>query len=292
MGSTLLENFNEKAKKSKVAGTNSEAEFDVAYSTGFLAMDFINGTTIHVESKERNFSYTSAGIVDGSCNTIICRSGSGKSTLLMQICGNIVRPFIEKEMDTMLLIDDLEGSLPQVRKEFLLGLSQEQLDKYVESRNTGITTENVFQIQKDNKYPEAKVNFIGDADNDVSGNQVNGTIEISGTASDKDHMLTGLRLEYQTSTTGANNSWTGTDASGSSGSDHWTPFNGTNQNGSDSYNSWKFNVDTTVFEDETYVRFRAVATDEAGNSGNSGTATAAFNDAEGYIQTVHISQKT
>ena len=148
MGSTLLENFNEKAKKSKVAGTNSEAEFDVAYSTGFLAMDFINGTTIHVESKERNFSYTSAGIVDGSCNTIIGRSGSGKSTLLMQICGNIVRPFIEKEMDTMLLIDDLEGSLPQVRKEFLLGLSQEQLDKYVESRNTGITTENLFDRLK------------------------------------------------------------------------------------------------------------------------------------------------
>lgn len=148
MGSTLLENFNEKTKKSKVAGSNSEAEFDVAYSTGFLAMDFINGTTIHVESKERNFSYTSAGIVDGSCNTIIGRSGSGKSTLLMQICGNIVRPFIEKEMDTMLLIDDLEGSLPQVRKEFLLGLSQDQLDKYVESRNTGITTENLFDRLK------------------------------------------------------------------------------------------------------------------------------------------------
>ena len=148
MGATLLENFKEMTKKSKVAGSNSEAEFDVAYSTGFLAMDFINGTTIHVESKERTFSYTSAGIVDGSCNTIIGRSGSGKSTLLMQICGNIVRPFIEKEMDTMLLIDDLEGSLPQVRKEFLLGLSQDQLDHYVDMRNTGITTENLFDRLK------------------------------------------------------------------------------------------------------------------------------------------------
>lgn len=140
----LLEKFNEKMAKSKVAGANNEAEFDIAYSTGFLAIDFLNGCTVHVDSKERNFSYTSAGIVDGTCNTIIGRSGSGKSSLLMQICGNIIRPFAEKDMPVMLCIDDLENSLPQVRKEFLLGLDQDQLDKYVDMRNTGITTENLF----------------------------------------------------------------------------------------------------------------------------------------------------
>ena len=61
-------------------------------------------------------------------------------------------------MNTGLYIDDIEGSLPQVRKEFLLGLNPEQIAEYVEIRNSGITTENVFQriqtihdIKLDNK---------------------------------------------------------------------------------------------------------------------------------------------
>lgn len=142
--SLLLDNFRAKVSKMKTSGVNSEATFDVMYSTGFLALDYLNGTNVFVKAKDREFSYDSVGIVDGSTNTVIGRSGSGKSTLVTEICGNIIRPFIKKDMNTALFIDDIEGSLPQVRKEFLLGLTREEIDKYVIVRNSGITAENVY----------------------------------------------------------------------------------------------------------------------------------------------------
>ena len=141
----LLENFRSKMSKIKTVGINKEAEFDVMYSTGFLALDYLNGTVVHVKSNDRNFTYDSTGIVDGSTNTVIGRSGSGKSTLIIQIAGNIVRPFIKRGMNTGLFIDDIEGSLPMARKEFLLGLTVDELKTYTDIRNTDITTENVYQ---------------------------------------------------------------------------------------------------------------------------------------------------
>lgn len=137
----LLENFRSKISKVKTKGVDKIAEFDVMYSSGFLSIDYLNGTTVFVESKERKFKYNACGIVDGSTNTIIGRSGSGKSTLLTQISGNIVRQFPQAK----LYIDDIEGSLPIARKEFLLGMTPEELDKKVEMRNSGITTENLFK---------------------------------------------------------------------------------------------------------------------------------------------------
>lgn len=141
----LQQKFREKISKIKTTGINNTAEFDVLYSTGFLSIDYLNGTVVHVESEERCFTYNSIGIVDGSTNSVIGRSGSGKSTLVTQIGGFIVREFIKKGMDTGLYIDDIEGSLPEVRKEFLLGLNAEQIKDYVEIRNTGITSENLYQ---------------------------------------------------------------------------------------------------------------------------------------------------
>lgn len=141
----LQEKFREKVSKLKTTGVNSVAEFDVLYSTGFLSIDYLNGTVVHVESEERTFTYNSTGIVDGSTNSVIGRSGSGKSTLITQIAGSIIKPFIKKKMSTGLYIDDIEGSLPQVRKEFLLGLTPDQIAEYVDVRNSGITTENVYQ---------------------------------------------------------------------------------------------------------------------------------------------------
>ena len=145
MAVDLLSSFKEKTAKIKDTGINRKAEFDVMYSTGFLSLDYLNGTVVHVESKDRNFTYNSVGIVDGSSNCIISRSGAGKSTLIIQIAGNIIRPFVKKGMPTGLFIDDLESGSPMVRKCFLLGLTQEEVDKYVVVRNTGITTNNVFQ---------------------------------------------------------------------------------------------------------------------------------------------------
>lgn len=142
----LIENFRTKVSKMKTTGINNNADFDVMYSSGFLALDYLNGTVVHVQSKDRNFTYNSTGIVDGSTNTVIGRSGSGKSTLITEIAGNIVRPFIRDGYDGVgLFIDDIEGSLPFVRKEFLLGLSPEEIDNFVIVRNNGITSENVFQ---------------------------------------------------------------------------------------------------------------------------------------------------
>lgn len=141
----LMSSFEAAVSKMKTSGVSQEAEFDVMYPTGFLAIDHLNGTVIHVESKDRNFTYNSVGIVDGSTNTIIGRSGSGKSTLLNQISGNLVRPFINKGMDANLFIDDIEGSLPQSRKEFLLGLTEEQIREHVKFRNSGITSQNLYQ---------------------------------------------------------------------------------------------------------------------------------------------------
>ena len=145
MAMDLMSQFRSKLSKIKTPGVGASADFDVMYGTGFLSIDYLNGTIVHVNGEDRKFTYNSVGIVDGSANSIIGRSGSGKSTLTTQIAGNIVRPFIKKGMPTGLYIDDIEGSLPWVRKEFLLGLSTDELEKYVDIRNSGITTENLYQ---------------------------------------------------------------------------------------------------------------------------------------------------
>lgn len=173
--SLLMNNFRKEMSKSKDLGAKETAKFDVMYSTGFLAIDYLNGTVVHVNGNDRDFSYNACGIVDGSTNTIIGRSGSGKSTLLMQIAGNIVRPFIEKGMPTGLCIDDIEGSLPYARKEFLLGLTEEQISEYVDIRNSGITAENLYKRIKtiaDEKTNNPKDYEYDTGYYDIHGNRV------------------------------------------------------------------------------------------------------------------------
>ena len=138
-GSGLMDKFRDRMKKAKVS--LNEEEFEVMYPTGFLALDYLNGTMIHVHSEKINMNYKSIGIVDGSSNMFIGRSGCGKSTLVFQTIGNIARRFPTADI----FIDDIEGSLPMSRKEFLLGLTEEELNTRVHFRNTGITTENVYQ---------------------------------------------------------------------------------------------------------------------------------------------------
>ena len=144
-GSRLMDKVNERLKKAKLK-FNKE-EFEVQYSTGFLALDFLNGSMVKVnDGNGFTTQYRSVGIVDGSSNMFIGRSGCGKSTLVFQCIGNIARDYPRCEV----YIDDIEGSLPMSRKEFLLGLSKEELDPNspncrVNFRNTGINTENVYQ---------------------------------------------------------------------------------------------------------------------------------------------------
>lgn len=142
---SLMEKFNNAVNKSKVKGANSEASFDIMYPTGFMALDYLNGQRIHVNSKDRHFSYASIGIVDGSTNVFISRSGVGKSTLNIQTAANIIKPFIRKGLDANIYIDDIEKSLNQARREFLLGLTNEEIQKHVSIRVDGITTESVLE---------------------------------------------------------------------------------------------------------------------------------------------------
>ena len=137
--SKLMKSWKEKMAKSK-DGSGKEAVFDVMYPTGFLTFDHLNGTMVHVNNKDINIDYKMVGIVDGSANTFIGRSGCGKSTLVTQIMGNMLKQF----PDAIAYIDDIEGSLPMVRKEFLLGIPSEELAERVVIRNCDITTENVY----------------------------------------------------------------------------------------------------------------------------------------------------
>lgn len=146
MYSKLMGGFTKAVSKIKGARTvvDNPAEPDVMYPTGFLSLDYLNGTIIHVETETMSMAYNAIGIVDGSSNTFISRPGCGKSTFCIQSIGKQLKAFPE----AMAFIDDIEGSLPMPRKEFLLDLPKEELDKRVKFRNKGITTENVFiQIQ-------------------------------------------------------------------------------------------------------------------------------------------------
>lgn len=134
----LMNSFRSIMAKSK--DSTKEADFDVLYPSGFLTLDFLNGTMVHVNTPDIQTDYIASGIVDGSSNTFIGRSGCGKSTLCTQIIGNMMKMF----PTSVAFIDDIEGSLPQIRKEFLLGLSAEELENRVYMRNTEITTENVY----------------------------------------------------------------------------------------------------------------------------------------------------
>ena len=137
--SKLMTLFRNKISKSK-SNNILEAGFDVLYPSGFLTLDYLNGCIINVKSDSINMNYDSVGIMDGSSNLFIARSGAGKSTLVVQIIGNLLRQF----PDSVAYIDDIEGSLPISRKEFLLGLPEEELRNRVFMRNSGITTENVY----------------------------------------------------------------------------------------------------------------------------------------------------
>ena len=139
-GEKLLSLFRDKMNKSK-STSSKEATFDIMYPTGFITLDFLNGTKIHVKSTDIDDVYNSVGIMDGSANTFIGRSGCGKSTLVTEIIGYLLRT----NPESTAYIDDIEGSLPISRKEFLLGLSEEELQNRVFMRNTDITTENVYE---------------------------------------------------------------------------------------------------------------------------------------------------
>lgn len=142
--SLLANRFRQIVSKSKNYAMKAEAETGVGYSSGFLAFDFLNGTTIHVKSNTMNFTYYSIGIQDGSMVMFIGRSGCGKTTLAVQMAGNIIRPF----KTSCIFHDDIEGGISDERLQQLTGLyGQEFKDKYIR-RDAGITGENFYERVK------------------------------------------------------------------------------------------------------------------------------------------------
>ena len=138
----LATKFREAMSKEKDVRKKKEASQDVAYSTGFLSFDFMNGTVVHVKTKEgKKYQYNSIGIVDGSMVMVIGRSGCGKTTFIMQSAANIVKQF----KSSCIFHDDIEGGITKSRKEKLTGLYGEELNERYISRNSGVTAENFYE---------------------------------------------------------------------------------------------------------------------------------------------------
>lgn len=133
--------FRDTVSKHKDSRVKEESSASIAYPTGFLNFDFMNGTVVHVKSEQRNFNYYSVGIQDGCLVMVIGRSGCGKTTWTVQTAANIVRPF----RTACIFHDDIEGGLTEYRKEVLTGFHGEELEAKYIGRNTGITAENFYE---------------------------------------------------------------------------------------------------------------------------------------------------
>ena len=82
-----------KAKKAN----DLEITTPVAYTSGFMTLDYLNGQKIQVFDEDDNVisEYDSVGFVDGTMTTVIADSGLGKTTLTEQIAVNICSQFPE-----------------------------------------------------------------------------------------------------------------------------------------------------------------------------------------------------
>ncbi len=139
--SLLARAFRNEVSKKKDVRMSQETNYDVAYATGFLAFDFLNGVVIHVKSDDIKFTYNSVGIVDGSMTTVIGRSGCGKTTFCIQSAAEIIKPF----QTSCLYYDSIEGGAVESRIETLTQLSGSELKERYIPRNSGITAENFFE---------------------------------------------------------------------------------------------------------------------------------------------------
>ena len=135
---TLLSSaFREQVKKTKDISMINEQQHSVAYSTGFLNIDFLNGTILNINDKK----YFQVGIVDGSINAVIARSGAGKSTICTQWAANIIRPF----RTSCVFMDNAESGFLLNRAMQLSGFSQEEFKNRFILRDAGINTESIYE---------------------------------------------------------------------------------------------------------------------------------------------------
>ena len=139
--SILISNYRRSANK--IDKRIREATGDVAYPTGFLTLDYLNGAMIHVENPEKNmdFWYASVGVLDGAGTMLIGRTGCGKSTLMLQMAANIVRPY----KTSAIFYNDIEGGMADSSMETLCRMTSDELKGRMFYRNEGITIENIYK---------------------------------------------------------------------------------------------------------------------------------------------------
>ena len=169
--SALISNFRKSA--SKVDKSIHEATGDVAYPTGFLTLDYLNGAMITVRNEEKklNYSYPSVGVLDGAGTMFIGRTGCGKSTLMFQISANIVRNY----KTSAIYYDDIEGGMADSNKELLANMSASELKGRLFYRNSGISIENVFKTITwiaDEKTGHPEIYEYDTGLNDMYGNRI------------------------------------------------------------------------------------------------------------------------
>lgn len=136
--------FRDKASKMKDARMKMEAEQSVGYPTGYLNLDFKNGAVVHVNYENKEYSYYSVGVADGSMIMVIGRSGCGKTTFVEQAAANIIRPF----NTSVVFEDQIEVGSNLTRKEIITGFRGEELKERFVIRDTGINAENFYERVK------------------------------------------------------------------------------------------------------------------------------------------------
>ena len=131
--------------------------------------------------------------------------------------------------------------------------------------NGNPTTINAATVYVDKTFPKATVTKPTDADSTTSETEVNGTFTLTGTASDNSRMVNSIQVQYKKST---DSTWTNYGSPITDNTSNWSIDINTlakvtvlDEDGNE--------TETLLFEDETLYNFRAVATDAAGNVGNS-----------------------
>ena len=94
------------AIRSSKKANDLEITTPVAYPSGFMPLDYLNGQRIQVFDKNDNIieEYDSVGFVDGTFTTVVADSGLGKTTLTEQIAVNICSQF----EDSFIVHEDIE----------------------------------------------------------------------------------------------------------------------------------------------------------------------------------------
>ena len=138
---TLLSSaFRSQVVKTKDISLINEQQHSIAYSTGFLPIDFLNGFILNIKDKK----YFQVGIIDGSINAVIARSGAGKSTACCQWAANIIRPF----RTSCVFMDNAEGGMILSRAMQLSNMHPDEFKNRFIMRDAGITTETIYDRVK------------------------------------------------------------------------------------------------------------------------------------------------